>query len=276
MDDKKNFFALLEPKSAVVIGVLAGVMTLCTIGFVVLGSLALNGNMSFQAKAKANAVLNSKNMQNALADEVVKSARPKAELFIMSYCPYGLQMEKAFLPVMELLKGKADMEIKFVSYAMHGMKEIEENTRQYCIETEQNDKFISYMNCFVGKGEYKTCLSEAGVDTGKLNSCVSQTNKKFGILEKYNDKSTWLSGNYPIYPVHEEENGAYGVQGSPTLVINGAQVEANRSPEAVKQAVCAAFDNPPSECQQKLSEQASSAGFGYGTGADTTGVECGS
>lgn len=55
----------------------------------------------------------------------------------MSYCPYGLQAEKMFLPVYDLLKNKAEMGIYFVNYIMHDKKEIDENLREYCIQKEQ-------------------------------------------------------------------------------------------------------------------------------------------
>lgn len=63
----------------------------------------------------------------------VKSDKPTVELFVMSYCPYGTQMEKALIPAKELLGDKANISIKFVAYTMHGAKETQENTRQYCI-----------------------------------------------------------------------------------------------------------------------------------------------
>ena len=198
-----------------------------------------------------------------------KTDKPNVELFVMSYCPYGLQMEKAYLPVMDLLKGKADMDVKFVSYAMHGQKEVEENTLQYCIQKEQNAKFTAYLSCFAASGDSASCLSSSGVNANALNTCVTRTNNQFGIMKKFNDQSTWLSGQYPVYPIHERLNSDYNVQGSPTLVINGQDVEVGRSPEAVKQAICAGFNNPPAECEQGLGNYAYVPSFGtaFDTGA---------
>jgi hypothetical protein len=184
-------------------------------------------------------------------------------------------MQKAFTPVMKLLGSKADMSIKFVSYAMHGQKEVEENTRQYCIESEQPAKFIAYVDCFSVSSDSVACQKTVGINESKMNACVDKTNKQFKTMELFNDQSTWLSGQYPQYPVHASLNEKYGVQGSPTLVINGAQVESNRSAEAIKTVVCEAFNNKPAECSQTLSTASASAGFGAGTGADTAGAECG-
>lgn len=271
-EQKKNLFEILEPKSAMILGVVGGLLIVCTIGFIVTVIVAATSGLNCSAKAATydTALANAAASDEAQAvTEAPKSDKPVVELFVMSYCPYGLQMEKAYLPVMDLLGKKADVSIKFVSYAMHGKKELDENTRQYCIQKEQATKFNAYLKCFTGKDDYAGCLKTAGVNESKLNACVAKTDKEFKITEMYNDKSTWLSGTYPIYSVHQAENDKYGVQGSPTLVINGAQVDTNRNPEAVKQAVCAAFNNAPSECDTTLSAQSFSASFGDSAGAAT-------
>lgn len=271
-EPKKNLFELLEPKSAMILGVVGGLMIVCTIGFIVLAVMAAtNGlNCSAGSTVKNTAVANADTADQAETAAVApKTDKPVVELFVMSYCPYGLQMEKAYLPVMELLGKKADMSVKFVSYAMHEKKELDENTRQYCIQKEQVAKFNSYLKCFTGSGDSTACLKTAGVNTSKMNACVTKTDKTFKITEMYNDKSTWLSNTYPVYTVHQTENDKYGVQGSPTLVINGVQIETGRTPEAVKQAVCAAFNNAPSECDKTLGTQSFSASFGDSTGVAT-------
>ncbi len=205
------------------------------------------------------------------AAEVQQSDKPKVELFVMSYCPYGLQMEKAILPVMKLLGEEADISIKFVSYIMHDWQEIEENTTQYCIQLEQNEKLFDYMNCFVVGGDSDACIASAGIDAERLSSCVSAADQQFAITAAYEDRASWLSGSYPQYNVDAELNEEYGIQGSPTLIINGTEVPASRSPEAVKQVICSAFSVQPEECSQTLSTEIASAGFGSGTGSSSEG-----
>jgi len=197
--------------------------------------------------------------------EVPKTDRPKIELFIMSYCPFGIQMEKALLPVIELLGDKADISVKFVDYAMHGKKELDENLRQYCIQKEQNDKFLDYAYCFLEKGEgsEEECLNKAKIDKEKLNKCIEKTDKEFNVSGMYNDKSTWQGGRFPQFNIHKELNEKYGVRGSPTLIINGVEVSISRSPEAIKEAVCNAFSEKPEECNKELSSTVESYGFGF-------------
>lgn len=278
-EQKKSFFASLDSKSALLVGLVAGILVICTIGFLVMLGLYFKGNTKSGLStivAPVVAAGQEAEPSQAAPVSVTKSDRPKVELFVMSYCPYGLQMEKAYLPAWNLLKDKADIDLKFVSYAMHGLKEIEENTRQYCIQQNQPAKFQAYLTCFTGKDDYKGCLAQAGLTEGSLNSCVNATNAKFKTLDKFKDQATWLSGRYPVFPINEDLNTKYGVQGSPTLVINGAQVDGvNRTADAVKQAICAAFNNPPAECGTTLASAAYGAGFGYdASGNPAAGAEC--
>jgi len=205
------------------------------------------------------------------AQEVPKRDKPEAHAFVMSYCPYGLQFLKAYIPVMELLGSKADLQVNFVSYSMHGKKEIDENTRMYCIQKEQRDKFTKYLRCFVQSDDSEKCIAEAGVDKTKLESCINSTDEQFNITGLYNDKSTWAGGNYPQYPVDAALASKYDVAGSPTFVLNDVTVSVNRAAESIKQAICSAFTTPPTECSQTLNTTAEAAGIGpIGSGSGST------
>jgi len=203
--------------------------------------------------------------------QVEKREKPDVKLFVMSYCPFGLQMEKALLPVWQLLKDKADIGIYFVDYIMHGKKEMEENLRQYCIQKEEKEKFLAYLECFAKNGSYenseiyKDCLKEIGINENKLNSCYEKTDKEFKISENFSETG------YPPFNIHKDLNEKYGVRGSPTLIINDTLVNVERSPEKVKEAICNAFLNPPEECNQKLPEETASPGFGMATGSSSSG-----
>lgn len=189
---------------------------------------------------------------------------PNVDVYVMSYCPFGTQAEKWLIPVVNLLWKKINFKVKFVDYAMHGKKEIDENTNQYCIEKEQNDKYIKYLTCFLEKWDNKNCFKTTNIDTDKLNKCVKETDKKYNITWLFNDKSTWLNGQYPQYNIHKDENKKYGVQGSPTLVINWIKVQpSSRSPQSYLDTICKAFKNKPAECNKKLSNNAYDPMWGW-------------
>jgi protein-disulfide isomerase len=202
--------------------------------------------------------------------EVPKSDKPEVHAFIMSYCPYGLQFLKAYIPVIELLGNNADLEVNFVDYAMHGETEVYENLRMHCIQTEQNDKFTEYLRCFVVEGDYEGCIESVGIDSAALQTCMDETDEQYGITEKLNDESSW-TGSYPPFDIDADLCEQYGVSGSPTFVINGQVVSVSRSADAIKNVVCSAFNNPPSECDQELSTSTESSGLGaIGEGSSST------
>ncbi len=214
------------------------------------------------------------------SQDIATTDRPDVKLFVMSYCPYGLQAQKMFLPVYNLLKNRAEMEIYFVDFIMHGKKEIDENLRQYCIQEEQQDKYYDYLSCFVRKGDFNGCLLETGIDKEILEACVLEADDEYDITAQYNDKNTWLEGSYPMFDIHRDLNEKYGVRGSPAVVINDTVIVSNqtycpqgeikcsvipdftRSPEKFKELICQAFNSEISECSQALSEDAFSPGFG--------------
>ncbi len=209
---------------------------------------------------------------NEATGEVPKRDIPDVKLFVMSYCPYGLQAQKMFLPVYNLLKDKAEMGVYFVDYIMHEKQEIDENLRQYCVQKEQKEKYYDYLSCFVSSGDFDSCLSSANIDRAKLTNCISDTDRDYNIYSSYNDKNTWLNGTFPKFDVHTDLNEKYGVQGSPTIVINDQVVDVSpRSPEKFKEVICQTFNSLPEECSQMLSDEVASTGIGGGTGSSSGG-----
>jgi len=210
--------------------------------------------------------------------EVPKSDKPVVELFVMSMCPYGTQAEKGILEVLGLLKDKIDFKLRFVSYAMHGKPEMDENTVQYCVQKEQPEKLYEYLICYLDKDgteNWNACLDTVGISKAKIMSCVRSTDSEFRITEGYNDKSTWNNGQFPQYNVDKELNVQYGVQGSPSLIINGVKSNAGRSAASYLAGICAAFNNPPEECNEVVTTDTPAPGFGWdATAAANTAAQC--
>ncbi len=199
---------------------------------------------------------------------------PSVELFVMSYCPYGVQMEKGLLPAVELLGQKINFQLKFVDYSMHGDQEISENLRQYCLAQTGFKNLDNYLKCFDKQGDAAACLKETGIDAASLESCISQTDEQYKITASAKDQSTWTNGQFPPFNIYKADNVKYGVQGSPTLVINGVQVSPARDPESLLNVLCSSFTSAPAQCSQKLSSDIPSAGFGEGTGSAAS-TNCG-
>ena len=201
-----------------------------------------------------------------------KSDKPTVDLFVMSYCPYGLQMERGILPVVEKLGDKIDFKLRFCDYAMHDKPEIEENLAQYCIQKEQPNKFISYLNCFIKSGDAASCYKEAKIDESALNTCTSTADKQYNIMASFNDQNSWNS-QFPPFNIDKADNEKYNVQGSPTLIINGQEVSSNRDSASLLKTICSAFNNAPEECSAELSSSTPAAGFTADTGSGAASSE---
>lgn len=195
--------------------------------------------------------------------EVPKSDLPVAELFIMTHCPYGTQAEKGFIPAMITLGDAADVKIRFVDYYMHTNQQEEvETPRQVCIREEQPEKFIEYLECFLGGNsgtpeEAAACEKEVGIDSANLKDCLDS-----GRGEEYYAEDSALSEQYEV-------------RGSPTLIINGVQSNAGRSSASYLAGICGAFNEAPEACTTELSSTGPSAGFGYAEGgAGNSQAQC--
>lgn len=210
----------------------------------------------------------SDSQNNNQQTEVPKSDKPEVELYVYTYCPYGLQMEKAIIPVVNLLKDNFNLKIRQIG-AMHGDFEKVEAERQLCIEKNYPTKYLEYVLAFaedttIGecKGDavclapkLKTLYTKFGIDSAKIDSCMKTDGEK-------------------LYNAEISNAQAKGVSGSPTLIVNGVDAQANRSPEVVKGVICAAFNNVPSECSTTLSNDQASAGFGAGSSSGASTASC--
>jgi len=239
-----------------------------------------DGKLLFPSGVDMNTVANTPSQQTATPPQhtptsVPKTDKPTVELFVMAYCPYGTQAEKGILPAVRTLGDKIDFKVRFVYYAMHGQKEVYENLAQYCIQSEQPQVYEKYLACFLNASDQTGCITTTGVDKTKLDACTAAADTKFNVTANFNDKASWLSGQFPIMNFDYTLNQKYGVQGSPTLVINGVQSNAGRDSESFLKGICAAFNNAPAECNTQLSATPPGPGFGYDSTGSAQAAGCG-
>ena len=191
--------------------------------------------------------------------DIPKTAKPTVELFVMSFCPYGIQAEDLMQPVIDLLGDKVTIIPQYVLSAdgntvssLHGQYEVDEDERQLCIMEEYNAaKLWEYLNVFNGvcnKDNLETCwkekAEEVSIDVSKIETCLSEKGE-----ELLKEQATISSDKQ--------------ITGSPTLLINGVKYTGSRTSEAYKQAICSAFTEAPTECSGTISAS--------GTTQQTTG-----
>ncbi|MBT6689776.1 thioredoxin domain-containing protein [archaeon] len=179
--------------------------------------------------------------------EVPKSDKPIVDLFIWSYCPYGVMAQDPFAEVASLLAGKADFKA-IMYHDGHGAYETQQNKIQACIQELDNENYWDYAAGFVtdiypvcGQSRDIECdetesiklMDSLGIDSSAVMSCVEE-------------KGTAL------IDADRAQAQANGVTGSPTILINGVKANVARTAEAIKTAICSAYNEAPEECANAL------------------------
>ncbi len=180
---------------------------------------------------------------------------PTVELFVMSFCPYGMQAENIMLDVVDLLGDKVVIQPRFIVnvvdgevQSLHGEYEANENMRQACIwknyDQETFWNYIKEFNPVCNKDNLDTCWKEkaeaAGIDVATIETCFEAE----GVSLMEADAAI---------------SNQYGVTGSPTLIINGEKYQGARTPEGYKNGICTGFATVPEECSQTLTGDAGTA-----------------
>ena len=225
--------------------------------------------------------------KNTTPASVTKADKPVLEAFVVSSCPYGLQMQRALAEAVKNVPSLAsNIVVRYIGSVSNGQitsmhdaepngGEAKENLRQICLREEQPTKFWNYLSCYMSKasgtlpngmplGNSTACQASTGVDTAKLNACVSDAKRGLAYAQKDFSLDT-----------------KYNVSGSPTLILNGAQISetgfGGRSADGVKSMVCAGSKTQPSFCSTKLNTAAASASFSAtytSSGSSSSAANC--
>jgi protein-disulfide isomerase len=199
--------------------------------------------------------------------EATKTAKPTVQLYVMAFCPYGIQAEDAMKPVVDLLDGKADIQVHFIA-SVSGTTPDSVSSLHGPVEAQED---LSIMKYYDQKTYWKymmvidaTCSGQRG-DTNAYDTCWKSAAKNASIDTSKIDTCAKGSEGINLLKADEALTTQYGVSGSPTLIINGAVYNGDRTPDAYKQAICQAFTTSPAECSQNLSTTGSAASGGCAT-----------
>jgi len=192
----------------------------------------------------------------ATCQDIKKSDKPLLEAFVVSQCPYGVQMQRILNEIVKNIPSLANnIKVEYIGAiqgdkitSMHGDAEAQENLKQICIREEQSGKYWNYIDCHIKKGDVENCLTTAGIEKEKLTACIADSLKGLKYAkEDFNNQNK------------------YKVTGSPTLFLGGEKVSefdfGGRTAEAVKTLLCCGFGSEPENCSQKLTESSAAAGF---------------
>lgn len=189
-------------------------------------------------------------------DDINKTKEPILEAFVVSKCPFGVQMQRILNEIVKNIPQAASyIKMEYMGAieggkitAMHGDEEAQENLRQICLREEQPNNFWEYIDCHIKEGNIDSCLQTAQVDVNRLTGCLADGNRGLAYAAKdFANQDT------------------YGVTGSPTLILDGNKISefdfGGRTAEAVKTVVCCAFQDKPEFCDAALSTESANSSF---------------
>ena len=208
---------------------------------------------------------------------LAKVDKTMLEAYVVSSCPYGLQMQRVISNAIKSVPTLAQyIKVRYIGAiengiitAMHGDGEAKENLRQMCIRDEQQSKYWSYVSCYIQKaagtlpngmplGDSTGCQATAGIDTAKLNACVKDGNRGLAYAKE----------DFAL-------DAKYNIQGSPTLILNGTHVSefdfGGRSADTIRNLICSSSLKAPDFCSTKLDTNQASTSFSL-TYAPATGA----
>jgi len=206
-------------------------------------------------------------------EELKKADKSSLDAFVVSNCPYGLQMQRILAEVIKNIPTFAqNIKVRYIGEvsgdkitSMHGDTEAQENLRQICLR-EETDKYWSYVNCYLKKGETSACLASTGVNTTNLSACMSDASRGIKYAKADFDLASQL-----------------GVGGSPTLILNGETADefsfGGRTADALKTLICCGSNEQSAICTTALSKDSAATSFsetyaGSGSGS-TNDASCG-
>ena len=151
--------------------------------------------------------------------------KPDVELFVMSYCPYGVQAEQELLPFLETYGDTIDFKLRFIIgkeeasaedasgdirfTSLHGETELIENKRQMVIAELYPEKLFDYLLCRADhlQEAWVNCAKDVGLDVGRISEAVEAEKVTLDLVEEIQRKE------------------ALNIKGSPTLVIDGRIID---------------------------------------------------
>ena len=166
------------------------------------------------------------------------------EFFVMSQCPFGLQVEKAIEPVLKKMGADIDFRLGFIGQekegklvSMHGQAEVDGNKVQLCAIKHNPNKYMDMILCMNKDmkkipGNWEACAKSTGCDVAKIKTCYE------GIEGEVLLKASFA------------EAKKRRARGSPTIYIGGKHYRGPRSEKAFARAICNVYTGAkPSYCQ---------------------------
>lgn len=166
-------------------------------------------------------------LKNQIQDALKETPKVRLDLFVMSFCPYGINAEKAIVPILKEMGEKIDFNIYFIAssgpdgtlQSLHGSSEVLEDRRQLVISKHFPTHFPDYLTARLSNypsTDWTTAARVAGLDVNMITRLVDSdiememflSNIALGNIRRvFNSPSLFINGKYfngPFLSVSEE------------------------------------------------------------------------
>ena len=166
------------------------------------------------------------NLEELLESRIARVGKPTLELFVMSYCPFGVQTEEKIIPIVKQFGDRIDFKLQFIAKekkapsaqditpftSLHGYPEVAENIRQLLIAQEYPEKYLDYILCRGKKLDrsWENCAEKLGIDVAKIQ-------KLFDTPEAEQ-----------LFRENIKRAAELGIGASPTILVDNHQFRANQ------------------------------------------------
>ena len=166
------------------------------------------------------------NLEELLTSRTARMGKPTLELFVMSYCPFGVQAEEKIIPIVKEFGDKIDFKLQFIAQekeepsaqditpftSLHGYPEVAENIRQLLIAQEYPDRYLDYILCRGKKLDksWENCAEKLGIDVTKIQELFDSPEAK------------------QLFRENIKRAAELGVRASPTILVDGHKFRANQ------------------------------------------------
>ena len=174
----------------------------------------------------------------------------KVEFYVMSQCPYGVQVMNGVKESLDALGPDADFHFDFIGQksptgeltSMHGPNEVTGDIVQLSAAKQAPAAAMNMIFCQNKAPKdvatnWEACAKEAGIADEPLKTCLTGEEGKTLLTESF-ARST-----------------AKGASGSPTIYVAGKPYQGRRSPKDFLRNFCSAHTGPVPAACAKLPEQ---------------------
>lgn len=166
------------------------------------------------------------NLEELLTSRTERVGKPTLELFVMSYCPFGVQAEEKLIPIVKKFGDAIDFKLQFIAQenketsaqditpfvSLHGYPEVAENIRQLLIAKEYPDQYLDYILCRGKKlnKSWEDCAQKFGIDVARIQALFDTPETE------------------QLFRENIQRAAELGIRVSPTILVDGHKFRANQ------------------------------------------------